>query len=372
MTERYGRDYSGRENFSRSSGQQRDEAGLRRLQQDRDERGYGGEPRSSERWESRDDDRVGGEGSFDRDYGGGGRELGGSAGGGYGYGSPGRNHEDYFPHDPNHNAGQYPGGDYSGRQYPRSQYAGNQQGRVRYTGEPSVDRARHGGNERPYQGGYQPGTQRHDWQSQGAGQYNYPSYQERGREGGRFSNLNQQSSWEDRNAWGERDSGYSPSNSFLRSREQESSGMVARRQGGFYGKGPKGYTRSDDRIREDVSDRLSEDDELDASEISVTVSAGEVTLEGQVPDRRSKHRAEDICDSIAGVRDVHNHLRSRKGFVQEVGDRLLGRDDEVEHGHSGSGTRNTPATGAASPGAAARSASGTMSSSTSSGSRNGS
>jgi hypothetical protein len=30
--------------------------------------------------------------------------------------------------------------------------------------------------------------------------------------------------------------------------------------GGFFGKGPKGYTRSGDRIREDVCDRLSYDD----------------------------------------------------------------------------------------------------------------
>lgn len=371
MTERYGRDYSGRENVSRSSGQQRDEAGLRRLQRDRDEHRYAGEQRSGERWESRDDDRFGGEASYDRESGGG-REHASSGGGGYGYGSPGRNHEDYFPHDPNHNAGQYPGGDYSGRQYPRSQYAGNQQGRVRYTGEQSFDRGpRYGSPDRPYQGGYAAESQRHDWQSPGAGQYNYPGFQERGREGGRFSNLNQQSSWEDRNAWNEGNSGYG-SNSFLRSREQESSRLVARRQGGFYGKGPKGYTRSDDRIREDVCDRLSEDDELDASDISVTVSGGEVTLEGNVPDRRSKHRAEDICDSIAGVRDVHNHLRTRKGLVQEVGDRLLGRDDEVEHGHSGSGTRNTPATGATNLAAGARSASTPMSNSTTSGSRNGS
>jgi hypothetical protein len=120
------------------------------------------------------------------------------------------------------------------------------------------------------------------------------------------------------------------------------------RQGGFYGRGPKGYTRSDDRIREDVCDRLSADDELDASDITVTVNAGEVTLEGTVPDRRSKHRAEDLSDSVAGVTDVHNRLRAQKGLVREVGDKLLGRDEGQAEHHAGSGTRNTPAGSAAS------------------------
>jgi len=115
---------------------------------------------------------------------------------------------------------------------------------------------------------------------------------------------------------------------------------------GFSGRGPKGYTRSDERIREDVCDRLSYDDEVDASDISVSVKDGEVTLEGSVADRHAKHRAEDIADAVHGVRDVHNKLKTNKGFMQEVGERLMGREDQPEGGHSGSGTRNTPASGA--------------------------
>jgi hypothetical protein len=126
-----------------------------------------------------------------------------------------------------------------------------------------------------------------------------------------------------------------------------------RQGGGFYGKGPKGYTRSDERIREDVCDRLSADDELDASDITVTVSAGEVTLEGMVPDRRSKHRAEDLSDSVAGVTDVHNRLRAQKGLVKEVSDKLLGRDEPPAEHHAGSGTRNSPAGSSTSSGRAA-------------------
>lgn len=75
------------------------------------------------------------------------------------------------------------------------------------------------------------------------------------------------------------------------------------------GKGPKNYVRSDDRIREDVSDRLSDDGHLDASAIEVTVVSGEVTLIGQVDDRHAKRRAEDCADDVSGVKHVQNNLR---------------------------------------------------------------
>jgi len=77
------------------------------------------------------------------------------------------------------------------------------------------------------------------------------------------------------------------------------------------GRGPRGYSRSDERIREDVNDRLTDDPYVDASDIDVVVSGGEVTLSGTVDDRRSKHRAEDIAESIPGIRHVQNNLRVR-------------------------------------------------------------
>ncbi|HEX2526753.1 MAG TPA: BON domain-containing protein [Geminicoccus sp.] len=75
------------------------------------------------------------------------------------------------------------------------------------------------------------------------------------------------------------------------------------------GKGPRGYTRSDDRIREDVQDRLTDDPYLDATEIEVTIASGEVTLNGTVNSRNDKRRAEDIADNISGVKHVQNNLR---------------------------------------------------------------
>ena len=78
-----------------------------------------------------------------------------------------------------------------------------------------------------------------------------------------------------------------------------------------YGRGPKSYTRSDERIREDVCDRLTEDWYVDASDIEVTVNGAEVTLSGTVDSRHAKRRAEDCADSVSGVRHVQNNLRMR-------------------------------------------------------------
>ena len=48
---------------------------------------------------------------------------------------------------------------------------------------------------------------------------------------------------------------------------------------------------------------------LDASDIDVTVTDGEVTLTGTVWSREEKRRAEDIAESVPGVRHVQNNLR---------------------------------------------------------------
>lgn len=82
-----------------------------------------------------------------------------------------------------------------------------------------------------------------------------------------------------------------------------------RRERDHRGRGPTDYIRSDDRIREDVNDRLTEDYWIDASRIGVTVSGGEVTLDGSVDGKRSKRRAEDLADDVTGVKHVQNNLR---------------------------------------------------------------
>lgn len=75
------------------------------------------------------------------------------------------------------------------------------------------------------------------------------------------------------------------------------------------GRGPKGYRRSDERIQEDINDRLTDDPYIDASDIEVSVKDREVVLTGTVESRRVKHRAEDIAESVTGVVNVENRLK---------------------------------------------------------------
>jgi osmotically-inducible protein OsmY len=80
-------------------------------------------------------------------------------------------------------------------------------------------------------------------------------------------------------------------------------------RGPHRGKGPKGYERSDDRIREDVSDRFFDDPYIDASDISIRVESKDVILEGTVESKEAKRRAEYLAESIRGVKDVENRLK---------------------------------------------------------------
>lgn len=82
--------------------------------------------------------------------------------------------------------------------------------------------------------------------------------------------------------------------------------------GHHQGTGPKGWRRADASVREDVCEAFADDPSLDASDVEVTVKDAEVTLEGTVPDRASKRRAETLCEHCRGVHDVHNRLTIRK------------------------------------------------------------
>ena len=76
-----------------------------------------------------------------------------------------------------------------------------------------------------------------------------------------------------------------------------------------YPPGPKGYQRSDDRIREEICDELMQTGHLDSSEVMVEVTAAKVTLDGTVPERWMKHAIEDLADACPGVQDVENRIR---------------------------------------------------------------
>jgi osmotically-inducible protein OsmY len=86
------------------------------------------------------------------------------------------------------------------------------------------------------------------------------------------------------------------------------------RKGMYAGRGPRGYRRSDERIREDINDHLTDDWYVDASDVEVTVNNGMVTLTGFVDSRDAKRRAEDIAECVSGVMDVSNQLRVERNI----------------------------------------------------------
>ncbi len=109
-------------------------------------------------------------------------------------------------------------------------------------------------------------------------------------------------------------------------------------QGPYSGVGPRGYRRADDRIRDDVNDRLMWHGYVDATDIQVDVNDGVVTLSGSVNTRREKRMAEDAAESVSGVDDVNNQIQIRQSnrFFGEgsmnrqirVGMEVIGRDGE--------------------------------------------
>ena len=97
----------------------------------------------------------------------------------------------------------------------------------------------------------------------------------------------------------------------------------------FAGRGPRGYRRTDDRIREEICERLTDHPLLDASDVDVEVREGVVTLTGRVSVRAEKHLAEDIAEEVWGVDDVENRLR-----VQRHPTPLIGGDEARNAGYS--------------------------------------
>jgi hypothetical protein len=90
-----------------------------------------------------------------------------------------------------------------------------------------------------------------------------------------------------------------------------------------YGKGPKGYRRSPDRILDEACEVLAQDFEVDASDVEVNFKDGILYLKGEVATRNEKRRAELLVEDLPGVEDVHNLLRVKRlnveGWIPGVG-----------------------------------------------------
>jgi hypothetical protein len=94
-------------------------------------------------------------------------------------------------------------------------------------------------------------------------------------------------------------------------------------------RGPKGYQRSDERIREEICESLIRSEHIDSSEVTIEVSGGKVTVEGTVPERRMKHAIEDMAEATFGVNDVENRVRVARreaGTHEGGGDRAETRE----------------------------------------------
>ncbi|MBN1208762.1 MAG: BON domain-containing protein [Myxococcaceae bacterium] len=79
------------------------------------------------------------------------------------------------------------------------------------------------------------------------------------------------------------------------------------------GEEPEDYTRPDERIREDIRERLMISP-YDASDVEVLVTHGEVTLMGTVYSSAEQWGIEEVVEAVPGVREVHNELRLEAGI----------------------------------------------------------
>lgn len=95
----------------------------------------------------------------------------------------------------------------------------------------------------------------------------------------------------------------------------------------YSGVGPLGYKKDDRKIHEEVCEMLLWNQDVDATDIDVTVENGIVFLKGFVDSRHAKKTAEKILDQISGVKDVQNQLILKKDLDIEE-DKIIARGDD--------------------------------------------
>ena len=92
----------------------------------------------------------------------------------------------------------------------------------------------------------------------------------------------------------------------------------------FRGQGPKGYARSDERLKEMICEKLTDDDHIDASEITVEVSNW-MLRSGSV--RSPDEPGRGTVERCGGRKDIHNQLRIEREEPQ-IGSRRKSRSQE--------------------------------------------
>lgn len=275
---------------------------------------------------------------YDRDdeYFGGNMQYGQGYSGGN-YGSYDRDYEDEY------STGSYQGGRGSGRgnYYRDNNYGGSE-------------------NDTDYDTGSYYGPNRSGSNYYGQESYNdyggggtYGGYSDRGYYGrgprrgysgqGNYSDSERGCNPKDRTWW---DKTADEVSSWFGDEEAERRRRMDARQGQNRGRGPRNYKRSDERIKEDINDRLTDHYYLDASDIEVDVNNGEVVLTGTVDSRYAKRQAEDIAENVSGVTNVENRLRIRQ---YSSGQESLPSSTGISSGSTGpyntGTTGSSPATG---------------------------
>lgn len=205
-----------------------------------------------------------------------------------------------------------------------------------------------GGPARDYGEGRYEGRQRHGGEMQGQGYYGSRA----GRQGGGedWQRSGQRAPWDDdeaRRGSGSAQRGAQAGN--IRDEWGESrrggAGDFGGQGEGRFGQqlrgrdrvGPKGYQRSDERIREEICERLAHAPHVDVQEVEVEVESGVVRLSGNVRDRQQKYCIEDIADDVFGVREVHNGIRMGSAGSFGVSGISEGLGDTRRTGSGGAG-----------------------------------
>ena len=179
----------------------------------------------------------------------------------------------------------------------------------------SFNQDRFGAPNRGYQGNYDQDRLGRNYQTQG----NYSQGTQGGQDSARWGYNQAQGGNFDRNSQTQgfggarnQDNNYGGAYGTGRNQSQSES------RGRHFGRGPRGYSRSDERLTEDLNERLTQHPEIDASEIEVNVRNGEVTLTGTVDDRQTKRMIEDLAEEVSGVREVHNQIRVQRGDSRQT------------------------------------------------------
>jgi hypothetical protein len=192
-------------------------------------------------------------------------------------------------------SGGYSGGGYQGSGFQGGGYQGGRQGRG-WENDYNESQFSPGGN---WNERFEGRSQRSNWnQNMGGGGWN-PNQETGGWNQGRNENWNQGQN----ERWNQRNEGWN---------DRWNQGMRGGNEGQHAGRGPRGFKRADNRIEEDINERLTQHGMIDASDVEVRVMNGEVTLSGHVDRREAKRLAEDVAESIFGVKEVHNQIKVKQ------------------------------------------------------------